>query len=195
MCEIYKNLSLEDIQGEIWKDIPGYENSYQISNMGRVKSLPKKQHTPHGVEFYTKVKILKQQMMKNGYLVLPSFSEKTSTRLIHRLVALTFIPNENIENDVNHINEIKTDNRVENLEWMTHKENCNHGTRNKRTALKTSKPVLQYDLKGNFIKEWASTQEAGRNGYDASAVAKCCKNKYERRKNVYKNYIWKYKGE
>ena len=110
--EIYKNLSLEDMEGEIWKDIEGYEGLYQISNMGRVKSLN-----------YNKTKkpgILKQAIGSRGYCFVSLHkNNQKKSRNVHVLVAKTFIPNVEGKESVDHINTIKEDNRVCNLRWAT----------------------------------------------------------------------------
>ena len=137
---------------EIWKDIEGYEGLYQVSNWGRVKSLNYKRTG--------KEEILSPRKHTNGYqFVVLTKEAKQRNRYVHRLVLMTFNPVENMsELQVNHINECKTDNRIENLEWVTHKENQNHGTRTLRAAEKKSIPIVQLtlDLKiklrdGNFL--------------------------------------------
>lgn len=169
---------------EWWKMVPGYEGLYEVSNWGRVKGLK------YG-------RILKPCKDQDGYLSVQLCKEGKIKRLrVHRLVAMAFIPNPDNLPCVNHINEIKTDNRVENLEWVTNKENSNHGTRNKRisssmTNGKLSKPVLQYTTDGEFVREWPSTAECGRHGFDFTAVSACCRGKYGFK--THKGYIWKYK--
>ena len=112
---------------EIWKDIEGYEGLYQVSNKGRIKSLNYKRTGKEG--------ILKGKADKNGYLIVFLYkNRKPKPFLIHRLVAEAFIPNVNDLPEVNHIDENKENNHVENLEWCTRKYNMNYGTRTKRSV-------------------------------------------------------------
>ena len=112
---------------EIWKDIKGYEGLYQVSNMGRVKSFNYKNTGKEG--------ILEGSKNKRGYKVVHlSKNGKTNHYRIHRLVAITFIPNPNNYPEVNHIDEDKNNNRMDNLEWCDGKYNLNYGTRNKRIS-------------------------------------------------------------
>lgn len=181
MDEIYKNLDLNDIEGEIWLSIEGYEELYEVSNMGRIKSL-NYNHTKEE-------KILRQGKTKNGYLMVILCKEgKRKTFLVHRLVATAFLENPNGYRCVNHKNEIKTDNRVENLEPCTYKYNINFGTCIQRRVEKQSKKVYQYDKDGVLIAIWESTRECDRSGFDHSAVASCCRGN----RKSHKNYIWSY---
>ena len=101
---------------EIWKDIVGYEGLYQVSNLGRVKSLKK-----------YKPLIMKQNLDNTGYYMVGIRKDNKQTRyLVHRLVAQAFVLNNNNKPHVNHINGVKTDNRSINLEWVTHSENVKH---------------------------------------------------------------------
>ena len=170
---------------EIWKDIEGYEGLYQVSNMGRVRSLK-----------YKNERILKPRKQSGYYKVL-LYNNETREYLIHRLVANAFIPNPDNLPQVNHKDEDKANNCVSNLEWCTQKYNSSYGTRGKRISLKNtngkkSKITLQYDINGNLIKEWKSTRDVERNlGFNQSYISKCCKNII---KTAY-GYLWKYKNE
>ena len=159
-----------------------YEGLYKVSNWGRILSLNYRRTG--------RAELLKPYENTSGYLQVDlSKNKETKTCLVQRLVAQTFIPNPENLPEVNHIDEDKTNNRVENLEWKCPKENSNHGTRNERIAKALSKPVLQFSLTGEFIREWESTMECERNGFDHSAVGRCCRGK----KPQYKGFLWRYK--
>lgn len=136
-------------------------------------------------------KELKPYIRKDGYVVATlSKGGKKYKCYLHRLVAETFIPNPDNLFQVNHKDEDKTNNCVSNLEWITPKDNCNYGTRNERQGLGHSKPIEQYDLEGNFIKEWDSAAQIERDlGFNHSNISKCCLGRY----NVAYNYKWKFK--
>lgn len=163
---------------EIWKDIEGYEGLYQVSNMGRVKSLSNNKKR--------KEKILKSSKDGGGYLMVGLCKDgKQKCHKIHRLVASAFLDNPNNLIEVNHINEIKTDNCAENLEWCNRSYNMNYGTRTERIQ----KPILQFSKTGEFIRKWDSGTQVERElGFDNSSITKCCKNKL---KSV-GGYIWRY---
>lgn len=172
---------------EIWKNIEEYPN-YMISNLGRVKSL-NYNHTG-------KEEILKLQKDKYGYLCVNLYRNGIMKRYtIHRLVYETFVGEIPYGMQCNHISEDKMDNRLENLNLMTPKENTNWGTGIKRRAEKQingkkSKCIIQYDLSNNYIKEFPSTKEIERElGFAHSNISACCRGKY---KQAY-GYKWIYK--
>ena len=120
-------------QNEIWKDIEGYEGLYQISNLGRVKSCSKLHSVKKGGTYMSKERILVPGKDKEGYLhVRLSKNWKVKLCKIHRLVALAFIPNPENYPIINHIDEIKTNNCVNNLEWCSFKYNINYSRNRKK---------------------------------------------------------------
>lgn len=160
---------------EIWKDKKDYEGHYQVSNCGRVKSIK-----------FGKEIILELIKNKGGYYsVNLSKNGIVKNYLVHRLVAEAFIDNPDNLPQVNHRDENKLNNNVDNLEWCTNEYNINYGTRTERY----SKPVLQYTLDGEFVGEWPSARECGRNGFNTRHVGDCCRGE----RKTHKGYIWKYK--
>ena len=167
---------------EYWKPVVGYEGLYEVSNWGRVKSL-NYNHTGKG-------KILKQNQIKNGYKSVMLYKDGNGKNyLVHRLVAEAFLPNPNDYKEVNHKDENPQNNIVSNLEWCDRLYNVRYGTGIERRSKKRSKPVLQYDLEGNFIKEWKSVTECGINGYKQGHVAACCRGE----RKTHKGFLWEYK--
>ena len=173
---------------EIWKtavyDSEIYEELYKVSNLGRILSLNYRNTGKSELmtPFDSGDGYLKVQLWKNG---------KYKICRVHRLVAETFLENPENLPEVNHIDEDKTNNRVDNLEWKSHRDNCNHGTRNQRAAKakingKKSKKVLQFTLSGEFIREWPSIHECERNGFNRGAVAACCHGKQK----THKGFLW-----
>ena len=113
---------IENLDGEIWKDAVGYEGLYEVSNLGRIKSLIDN----HG---NSREKIIKPIKNTNGYFIVNLSKDKKKHQIkLHRIIALTFIENPNDFPYINHKDENKTNNRVENLEWCTPKYNVNYGT-------------------------------------------------------------------
>lgn len=169
---------------EIWKDIEGFEGLYQISNLGRVKSLPRKR--AFGCQTRTCPEtIIVQTTKENGYksVIIYDKPRHFETKYVHRLVASAFIPNPLNKKDVNHKNGKKDDNNVANLEWATRSENVLHAFRvlgRKHIGItgegnKRNKPIVQMDMSGNIIKEWCSAAEAGRQlGIPESVIRHCC---------------------
>lgn len=178
---------------EIWKDIKGYEGLYQISDRGNVKSL---NYNNTG-----KNCILKSSNNGNGYLCIGlRINGKTKTRRVHRLVCEAFLPNPENKETVNHKNGIKTDNRLENLEWATYSENNKHsyielgkkGTMTGKLGKNHNRSitVCRYSKSGEYIDEFSGACEAERitKIYNSHIIA-CCKG-YRKSAG---NYIWKYK--
>lgn len=171
-------------QVEVWKDIPGFEGLYQASNQGRIKSLD--MHVRYKNTQYTvlkKGKVLSPKTSNKGYLEVVLMKDGIRhNKCVHRLVAITFIPNPNGYKSINHINEIKTDNTIDNLEWCTQKYN-NDAYYCQRTT------VYQYDLQGNLLRIWHSITNAAKNiGGDKTGIQHCCSGSLK----TYMGYIWTY---
>lgn len=166
---------------EEWRDIKDYEGLYQVSNLGRVKSLIFWSNVHK--KFFKREKIMKFGRNKQGYLTVVLCKDKIQTgKNVHRLVAEAFIPNPRKLQEINHKDENPSNNCVDNLEWCTHKYNINYGIRGKK--------VIQYDLKGNKIKEWNSAVEASKKTkICAGSICKCRSGSYK----TAGGYIWKYK--
>lgn len=171
-----------NIENEIWKPIDGFE--YEVSNLGRVKSLPR--NTTSG-------KILKPIKNWRGYLrVGLSKDGKLFLKSVHRLVAEAFIENPNNLPEVNHLSEDKTDNRVQNLCWISNIDNINYGTGIERRAKTHCKKVNQYDLDGNFIQEWDSAADIQKNlGIPKQNISKCCLGL----RHTCGGFVWKFENE
>ena len=148
------------------KDIKGYEGLYGITSCGKVWSYKKKKFLSPGEngDGYLFVILCKNNEMKKYY--------------IHRIVAEAYLPNPENLPQVDHIDNDRTHNYLNNLQWITHRDNVRKGR---------NKPILQYDLDGNFIREWPSATDVGREAQ--KNIVNCLKG---RRKSAY-NYIWKYK--
>ena len=193
------------MKGEIWKPVRNYEGLYEVSNLGRVKSL---NYNKTGKE-----RIMKSYDNGKGYLKVQLFKEgKDKGYYMHVLVATAFCENPEGYTEVNHINEIKSDNRAENLEWVSHEYNLNYGTRNKRAGKKLkgrkqseehikkrikkmtnnpklSKPVIGINKISGLIIEFPSTQEASRQtGINHGNICACLKGK----RNSAGGHIWFY---
>lgn len=181
---------------EIWKDIKGYENLYEISNIGRIRSkdrivYQKNRWNNNISKFVYKGKMLNIKIEEDKYVqVHLTKNNKQKRYLVHRLVAEAFIPNPENKSQVNHINCIKNDNRVENLEWNTPKENTQHAIKNNRKIINAIK-INQYNLEGKFIKQWNSMLEIAKE-YNTTKqnIWLCCNHKKNRKIAV--GYRWEY---
>jgi hypothetical protein len=185
---------------EIWKDIEGYEGLYEVSNLGRVRSLGRTimRRTRWGsVKPYTiKPRELKHKICQGGYHQVGLFDIDGVSKpfKVHRLVAQYFVPNPEGLPEVNHKDEDKDNNRSDNLEWVTHIENCNHGTRNERSKGKRSKPVQQLDADNNIVAEYPSIIEASRaTGIQRTQIRGCVHQRKDFK--TAGGYRWKFKEQ
>lgn len=163
---------------ETWKDVIGYAGLYQVSDLGRIRSLGRECNSKNGSKQRKRERILIQEVTIHGYCRVRLFDAEGKSKhfAVHRLVMNAF--KGVLDMDINHINEIKTDNRLVNLEYCTREYNCNHGTRNARISAnnkgKGARPVIQLDKNGNTIKEYPSRiiaeQETGINARHIGGV-------------------------
>lgn len=180
-------LSLEDFEGEVWKDIIDYEGWYQVSNMGRIKSLDRwieyAPRIPGGKKSirFQKGTIIKASIYGQYLICHLKKNNKSKAIKFHRLVCSTFHPNPHNLPEVNHINELKSDNRADNLEWCTRLYNSKWGTARLRSSLNNknhpnkSKPVYQYSMRGKLLFKYPSIKEATRQtGIKESNIVSVC---------------------
>lgn len=153
---------------EIWKDIEGYEDLYEVSDEGNVRNK-------------NTGKLLKPGKNNRGYLCVHLSKDGISKhKTIHRLVAKAFIPNPNNESEVDHIDKNRSNNNVDNLRWVNHQENIDHSN---------SKAVNQYFPNGKLFATYKSTQEASRQtGISQGNICQCCLGKIKSACG----FIWKY---
>lgn len=192
---------------EIWKSVIGYDNAYQISNLGRVRSLDRIDVDCHGKKQKRKGKLIKQSENSKGYLrVHLGYRGKKEVRFVHRMVAEAFVTNSDpdINDTVNHLDCNPKNNKYDNLEWTTRKGNSQYAVlkgRMNRTEVwlehlhkaqeKYYKAVAAYDRKtGELISIFKSVNECKKFGYQPSCVCDCCKGK----RATHKGLIWKYIG-
>jgi hypothetical protein len=186
-------------QTEIWKDIIGFEGLYKISNLGMVKSLSRKTTFLRGSLSINKSIsecVLKPSKDGYGYLFVNLFKQGVvSPSKIHRLISMAFIPNPENKPQVNHINGIKTDNRIENLEWVTAKENTIHSF---ATGLQKvpkgkfnhkSRPISQFTKEGVWVRDWDYLTEVKEIGFHYGNIGLVCRGKAP----FAHGFIWKYK--
>lgn len=172
---------------EEWKTIEGYDGRYEVSSHGRIRSVSMflGNHIYHG-------KVLSPTIATNGYLKVNLILRgKKKTCLVHRLVAKAFIPNPLNLEMVNHKDENRQNNFVENLEWCDRNYNNNYGSHNEKIAKSKSKPIIQYDLNGNIVREWESASVAARTlGCAQSGINWCCLRKPKH--NTCIGFIWRF---
>jgi len=182
---------------EEWKDIKDYEGLYQASNFIKIMNVKTG-------------KILKPFKQKYGYYQVCLTKDGVhKVYSLHRLIAETFKPNPDNKPCIDHINTYKDDNRIENLKWVTHKENSSNPLTREHISkgksgekhpyyhkygkdIPNAKPVLQYDLEGNFLREWECARQIERElGISFKYISRCCHNNYGRK--TAGGYIWKFK--
>lgn len=191
---------------EVWKDIKGYEQKYQVSNLGNIKSLARKKYNGRAYAD-KKEQILKPRINKHGYLHVNLYNghKKYKDVEVQRLVAQTFLSNPNDLPYVNHKDEDKLNNNVSNLEWCDYAYNNNYGNHNLRMSIrkrdekykeiarkngkKASKKVAQYTLKGKLLRIYSSQSEAARRTNSTQdGISNCCKGNYQK----HNGYVWEY---
>ena len=188
------------LPGEEWKAIPGYDY-YEASTFGRIRSLDryKVARPDHKTARLFRGRVLQPQITETGYyaVLVRREGEKRQFRKVHRLVIETFIPNTDNLPCINHKDENRYNNRIENLEWCSHQYNVTYGTARKRAAVNTRKfyeqngrRVVQYDLNGKFIKEYPciaiAIEQTG-----ISNIGNCCAKRYDSAGG----YVFRYKGD
>lgn len=210
-------LSLENLEGEIWKDIPCYEGLYQVSNYGRIKSLKRSVPTKRGYMLEIPPSILRA-IKDYGYckytFIKDGKPKKTSA---HRMELLAFVPNPENKPQIDHIDGNKENNCIYNLRWCTASENMRNEitvqklskaskgrilskeTRRKISEQKVgknmcgenpnAKAVLQFDMEGNFVKQWSCAAEAARElGFNFKNISACCNGT----KRTHRGYVWRF---
>ena len=181
---------------EIWKDVYEFEGLYQVSNLGRIRSVPRTIIDKNG-----HTRIIKEHYMSgsnngNGYLTVMLHKDGIGIRrYIHRLVAQAFIPNPLSLPEVNHKDENRANNIITNLEWVDYLTNRIYGTRLERLSISNTihSPILQYDLDFNYVAEYKNAHQAANilKVSNSNQIYKCA-NKIA---NTAHGYIWRYKDD
>lgn len=161
---------------EEWRDIKGYEGLYQVSNEGRVKNIKRNVYRVFNDNGY------------GYYMVILSKDGVKKPFYVHRLVAEAFIPNPSNLPQVNHKNEQKHLNFVENLEWCSAKYNMNYGTARDRTSEKQRKSVYQYTMEGELVNIFDGVNNCKSFGFEPACISECCNGN----RKTHKGYRWSY---
>ena len=184
-------------ESEIWKDVVGYDGRYKVSNKGNVYSVDRRS----AIGRKCGGRMLNPTRNKDGYpQVCLCKNGIRKHKSVHRLVAETFIPNPKSFSEVNHLDEIKDNNCVENLEWCDPKYNVNYGTRNEKVRQKLSKRIKAVNIETGEVTVFKSTREAGRKGYTQEYVSSACRGVYRSGSagkligdgHTYRGYRWFY---
>lgn len=174
-----------------------FTGTYEISNCGEVRTVDRYVQHNYGGKAFKKGRVKTQHLNSRGYKEVGLYKGKrTQYRVqIQRLVWQAFYGQIPEGMQVNHINEVKTDNHLENLNLLSPKENSNWGTRNQRISKSKEKPIVQYDLEGNYVKKWNSTSEVVKytkeNGPRVFTYQSIQKNLHSKTKTAY-GFVWKY---
>lgn len=186
---------------EIWKDVRGFEGLYKASDLGRVKSVLKEVSCHIKYKRIQQEVILKPSIKNNGYAGYSLYKNgKVSYMSAHRIIAISFLENEDNKKEVNHKDGNRLNNKLENLEWNTRSENVYHSflELNRSTGLGSIKArgfkhgasikVNQLDMNRNIIKTWDCMNDAKREGYGIGNIFSCCNGK----RKTHKGFIWEY---
>ena len=186
---------VSDIGFEVWQDIPDYEGLYQASTYGRIKSVERICVRGRGGAQTLPEKLLKFSIRRGYCAVHLCKNGMVKTFAVHKIIALTFLPNYFNLPCINHKSEVKTSNQVWNLEWCTTYYNNNYGSRNIRSKEtqqknpKLGKIVKQFSLEGKLVATYQSTGQAAReNGFSKGNIINACLGKYKQRYG----FIWRY---
>lgn len=177
---------------EIWKSVKGFEGLYEVSNMGRIKSLHRVIMRSNGKKQSFQERILKG-VISDYYQVFLSKNGKSFKEYIHRIVATHFIPNPENKPQVNHKNSNRFDNRSENLEWVTVKENHTHALKFGYRAIGSNHPqaktIYQYTKDRVFVREWGCSVDIKNElGFKQGNISSACLGKFK----TSKGFIWTY---
>ena len=189
-----KNMGdIVNLENEIWKPVVGFEGLYEVSNFGRVRNLGYRygQHASN---------IIMKQRNNKGYMSITLHKDsKRFQRMVHRLVYEAFVgkipewrPKDkgDVKMEINHKDENRSNNRLDNLELITHTKNNNYGTRTQKQAAKLTKSVYQYTMEGELVKFWkGGAPECEKYGFNRSCIWACCNGRLP----YHKGYKWSYR--
>lgn len=191
----------ETLMDEGFKPIAGYEDAYGISKGGVVVSYPRRIITARGGEYWTTLKTVRSHIVRNGYkVVYLRKNGKPKTHMLHRLIARAYISNPHHLPEINHKDEDKLNNAIENLEWCSRKYNMAYGTimrRMSETKRNSSREVCRFTKSGEFIDSYRSPRDAkeaiGKSGKKGDAIYDALTNK--RKCPSYSGFQWFYRDE